>query len=210
MEGMSSMLNSDMGKQLVGGLSNEIGADQNKTAGLINMAMPVMMAALKKNASNPDTAGGLMNALSSDKHNGSILDNLGDLFSGGVNADILKDGAGILGHVFGDKQQNVMNALSEKSGLALDTISKSLMTLAPIALGFLGKQTRENNVSSPNDLGSMLGSMLGGQSGDNKNLITSLLDADGDGSVMDDVSDMFTEGKDKGGFLGMLGSLFGK
>lgn len=210
MDGLMSLLNSDMGKQLVSGLSNEAGVDQNKAASLISMAMPLIMAGMKKKASNPQTAEGLLNAARSDRHDGSILDNLGGLFSGGVNADVLQDGAGILGHVFGAKEPEVKNALSERSGLDAGTISKTLMTLAPIALGLLGKQTRQNNISSPNDLSSLLGSMLGGQPGQNKDMITSLLDADGDGSVLDDVSDMLTGGKSKGGIAGMLGSLFGK
>ena len=51
----------------------------------------------------------------------------------------------------------------------------------------------------------MLGGMLSGQTSQNQDLITSLIDADGDGSVLDDISDMLSgSGKKKGGLAGML------
>ena len=60
-------------------------------------------------------------------------------------------------------------------------------------------------------LGSLLGSTLGGQPEQNQSLITSLLDADGDGSILDDVAGMVMgSNQKKSGLGGMLGSLFGK
>jgi hypothetical protein len=174
------------------------------------MALPLLMGAMKKNASSPEGAQGLMNALSS-KHNGSILDDLGGLFGGGVDAGVLNDGAGILGHVLGSRQPAVETALSQKSGMDADTIASILKIAAPIILGYLGKQRAQNNISDADGLTSLLGSMLGGQPQGNQSLITSLIDADGDGSVLDDVADMMMGGsKKKSGLGGMLGGLFGK
>ena len=82
---------------------------------------------------------------------------------------------------------------------------------APVLLGLLGKQKRENNIDNGNDLSSLLGSFLGGQPQENQSLIASLIDQDGDGSVLDDVADMVLGSKKKsGGLGGMLGGLFGK
>ncbi|MFT5942850.1 MAG: putative ABC-type sugar transport system permease subunit [Sediminicola sp.] len=78
-------------------------------------------------------------------------------------------------------------------------------------MGFLGKQKSQNNLNDANGLSSLLGSMLGGQPQHNQNLITSLLDSDGDGSVLDDVADIVLGNtKKKGGLGGILGGLFGK
>ena len=53
--------------------------------------------------------------------------------------------------------------------------------------------------------------MLGGQPQQNQSLITTLLDADGDGSILDDVAGMVMGGgKKKSGIGGLLGGLFGK
>ncbi len=147
-----------------------------------------------------------MNAINS-KHDGSILDNLGSFFGGGVDQSAISDGAGILGHLLGGNQANVENTLSSKTGIDAGTVSQILKMAAPLILGYLGKQTKENNISGSNDMSSLLGSMLGGQSQQNQNLITSLIDSDGDGSVLDDVADMVIgSNKKKGGLGGMLGS----
>ena len=87
-----------------------------------------------------------------------------------------------------------------------------LKIAAPIIMGFLGRQRAQNDISSGADLNTLLGSLLGGQPRQNQDLITSLIDSDGDGSVLDDVSDIVlgsSSGK-QGGLGGLLGGLFGK
>ncbi len=210
MSGLLDLLSGPMGKQLISGVAGQTGQPEDKTADVLSMAMPLLLGAMKKNTSDPKNAAGLMNALSS-KHNGSILDNLGGLFQGGVNNDVINDGAGILGHVLGNKQATVENAISQKSGVDAGSVAQILKIAAPIVMGFLGRQKAQGNVSDANGLSSLLGSMLGGQPQQNQSLITSLLDADGDGSVLDDVAGMVLGSKEKkGGLGGMLGSLFGK
>ncbi|MDG1573004.1 DUF937 domain-containing protein [Robiginitalea sp. M366] len=212
MSGILDLMSSPMGQQLIRGVSQETGQPEDQTANLLSMAMPLLMGAMKKNASTPEGAAGLMNALSS-KHSGGILDDLGGLFSGGVDASVMKDGAGILGHVLGSRQPAVENALSQKSGMDPSAIANILKIAAPIVMGFLGRQRAQTNVSDANGLTSLLGSMLGGQPQANQSLITSLIDTDGDGSVLDDVADMVlgsSSKKKSSGLGGLLGGLFGK
>jgi len=210
MSGLLDLLNSPMGKQLISGVAGQTGQPENKTADVLSMAMPLLLGAMKKNVSSPQGAEGLMSALSS-KHDGSILDNLGGLFGGGVDDSVMNDGAGILGHVFGGKQPQVENALSQKSGIDAGSIANILKIAAPIVMGFLGKQKAQSNVSDASGMNSLLGGLLGGQPQQNQSLITTLLDADGDGSILDDVAGMVMGGgKKKGGLGGLLGGLFGK
>ena len=210
MSGLIDLLNSPVGKQLISGVAGQTGQTEDKTADVLSMAMPLLLGAMKKNAADPQSAAGLMNALTS-KHNGSILDNLGGLFQGGVATEVLDDGAGILGHILGNKQPAIENALSKQSGIDAGSIAQILKIAAPIIMGYLGRQQAQSNVGNANELSSLLGSMLGGQPKQNQNLITSLIDADGDGSVLDDVAGMVLGSKQKkGGIGGMLGGLFGK
>ena len=210
MSGLLDLLNSPMGKQLISGVAGQTGQPEGKTSDVLSMAMPLLLGAMKKNVSSPEGAAGLMSALSG-KHNGGILDNLGDLFGGGVDDSVMQDGAGILGHVFGNKQPQVENALSQKSGLDAGSIAQILKIAAPIVMGYIGKQTAQSNVSDSSGLNALLGSMLGGQPQENQSLITTLLDADGDGSILDDVAGMVMgSNKQKGGLAGLLGGLFGK
>lgn len=211
MSGLSDLLNSDIGKQLIQGVARETRQSEAQTSSVLDMALPVLMGAMKKNASKPEGAQGLMNALTT-KHSGGILDDLGGLFGGGVDEAVKKDGAGILGHVLGNKQASVESALSQRSGLDPAAIADMLKIAAPVVMGFLGRQSSKSGVSDSHGMNAVLGNLLGGQSTENQSLITSLLDTDGDGSVLDDVADMFLGNNDqkKGGIGGMLGGLFGK
>ncbi|VAW17308.1 FIG00652714: hypothetical protein [hydrothermal vent metagenome] len=210
MSGLLDLLGSPMGKQLISGIAGQTGQSANSTGSVLSMALPLLMGAMKRNASTPQGAQGLMSALSG-KHDGGILDNLGGLFGGGVDQSVMDDGSGILGHILGGKQNQVQNSLSQKSGMDIGSIGTILKVAAPLIMGYLGKQSRQQNVTDSSGLGNMLGGMLGGSDGGAKqqSLIESFLDSDGDGSILDDVAAMALGGK-SGGLGGLLGGLFGK
>ena len=211
MAGILDLLNSDLGKTIISGVSGQTGQPQEKTQDLLTMAMPVLMQAMRRNASTPQGAEGLLGALN-NKHDGSILDNLGGLFSGGVDNSVMEDGGKILGHVLGGRQQNVQMALSQKSGIDAGNVAQILKVAAPILMGVLGKQQRQAQVSDQSGLEGLLGGLLKGNSPQQEqSFLESILDADGDGSVIDDVAGMVLGGnKKKGGLGGLLGGLFGK
>ena len=106
-----NLLGGDLGKSLIEGLSSQTGQSKSNTSNLLNMAMPVLMQAMQRNAATPKGVSGHLRALTG-KDDGSILDNLGTIFSGSNSSAIEQDGGKILGHVFGNRQQNVQNALS--------------------------------------------------------------------------------------------------
>jgi len=208
MSGLLDLLSSPMGKQIISGVSGSTGQSESATGNLLSMAMPVLMGAMKKNVQTPEGAAGLMGALAG-KHNGGILDNLGGLFNGGVDESVQQEGAGILGHLLGGNQANVENALSQKSGMDSGAVGQVLKIAAPILMGVIGKQTQQAGISDSNGMNALLGGMLGGQPKENQSLISSLLDSDGDGSILDDIAGMALGGK-AGGIGGLLGGLFGK
>jgi len=211
MSGILELFNTPMGEELLKGVARETGQPKNKTADVLGMALPLLMGAMKKNVQSPQGAEGLLNALSS-QHTGSILDDLSGLFGGGVDSSIKEDGAGILGHILGSRQPVVENELSNRSGISPAVIADMLKIAAPVIMGMLGRQRAQSNISSGSDLNTMLGSLLGGQPRQNQDLITSLIDSDGDGSVLDDVSDIVLGGGSgkQGGLGDILGGLFGK
>lgn len=210
MSGILDILNSDLGKTIVSGVSGQTNQPEEKTQDVLTMAMPVLMAAMKRNASTPQGAAGLMKALKTS-HDGSILDGLGDLFKGGVDSNVLNDGEKILGHVLGPKQQHIEDALSQKSGIDASSVAQILKVAAPIVMGLLGNQAKQKNVTDQNGLEGLLGGLLSGGSGQHdQSFLESMLDANGDGSVIDDVSDMVLGGSKKKSVLGgLLGGLFG-
>ncbi|MCI2228130.1 DUF937 domain-containing protein [Polaribacter sp. MSW13] len=213
MAGILDLLNSDLGKQIISGVSGSTGNDESKTSSVLTMALPVLMKSMERNASTAEGAEGLMGALNG-KHDGSILDNLSGLFGGGVDDSVKQDGAGILSHILGNKQQGVEQVISQKSGLDAGSVGNILKIAAPILMGVLGKQKKEQNVSNSGDLTGLLGGLLGGNDTKNEqSFLEKILDADGDGSIIDDVAGMVLGGDKKssnGGLGGLLGGLFGK
>tara|TARA_R110002012_G_scaffold81945_2_gene207373 strand:- start:54053 stop:54691 length:639 start_codon:yes stop_codon:yes gene_type:complete len=212
MAGILDLLNSDMGKTIISGVAGQSNQSESKTQDVLTMALPVLIQAMKRNAASPQGADGLMGALSNGNHDGSILDNLGGLFSGGVDDAVVNDGDKILNHVLGSKKANVENAIGARAGIDSGSVTQILKMAAPILMGVLGKQSREQNVSNSSGIESMLGGLLGGNSPQQEqSFLESILDADGDGNIIDDVADMvLNSGKKKGGLGGLLGSFFGK
>src|SRR5690606_19090522 len=211
MASILDLLSSDLGKQLISGASAQTGQSEDKTANVLSMALPVILGAMQRNAATPQGAQSLNNALNDNRHDGSILDQLGGLLGGGsTDSNLLNDGAGILKHVLGGNQQKVEQNISKTSGVDAGSVAQIIKMAAPILMSVLGSQKRKDNVGE-SGIGDLLGSVLGKNTNHDQSLLTTLLDADGDGSVIDDVAGMVMGGnKKKGGIGGLLGSLFGK
>lgn len=209
---MLDLLNSDLGKQMIGGISQETNQPTDKTASVLAMAMPILLGAMKRNVTTENGASNLLYALN-NKHDGGILDNFSGLFRGGVDEHVKQDGIGILGHILGGSQDNAIQAISKKSGIDTKGIMQILAVAAPIILGYLGKQKQSSNVNSQSGLGDLLDGLMGGgkKQPEQQSLIESLLDGNNDGSVIDDIAGMVLGGGGKKGGLGdLLGGFFGK
>ncbi len=192
----SSLIQGAIGQQVVSSAASQLGIDPKQAQTAVSSAVPFLLTALGKNAQGGG-AEGISNAL--NQHNGSLLDNLGGFLSQGGNQ---QDGLGILGHVLGNKQQNVEQAISQESGLNTQQVVKILAMVAPIVMAYLGKQKNEQNLDA-NGLTGLLGGLMGGKTAANGISLggfESLLDQDGDGKV--DSSDLMGLGsKLLGGFL---------
>jgi len=181
--------------QDLGQLAEQVGGNEGQVKNGVMAALPAMLTALSKNTGTEKGAQELNNVLEK-KHDGSILDNL----SGYLSNPDLKDGAGILNHLFGNQTSNVANAVSQSSGLDSNGSMKMLQMLAPILMGMLGQQKKQNNLDAEGigNLTSMLASNFGSEAGASgiMEAVTNLLDANKDGNVMDDI-------------MGMVGKFFG-
>jgi hypothetical protein len=158
----------------------------------ISAALPLLLGALARNASTPDGARQLHDALARD-HDGSRLDRLPD-------PDATRpEGDAILRHVLGDRRGLAEQGIAKASGLDLAKVGPLLAMLAPVVMGALGK-TRNERGLDPQDLSVLLGSerdAIGAASPGMMGALSQLLDRDRDGSVVDDLG-------------GMLGGLFGR
>ena len=181
--------------QDLGKLAEQVGGNEGQVKNGVMAALPAMLTALSKNTGTEKGAQELSNALET-KHDGSILNNL----SGYLSNPDLKDGAGILNHLFGSQTSNVANAVSQSSGLDTNGSMKMLQMLAPVLMGMLGQQKKQNNLDAKGlgNLTSMLASNFGSEAGASgiMDVVTNLLDANKDGNVMDDI-------------MGIVGKFFG-
>lgn len=175
-------------------MGDAIGADSATTNSAVATALPVLVAALAKNASNPGGATALAGALERD-HTGGGLGDIASMMTGAQGGMAEK----MLGHILGGGQPAVAQSLGAATGLDSGRTTKLLMMLAPLVLAYLGRQKKEQGLDA-GGLGTMLGSerdRLKTQGGGAMGGLLSMLDRDGDGSVVDDVG-------------GMVGKMFGR
>jgi hypothetical protein len=174
-------------------LSQQIGADPDSTSNAVQAALPMLLGGMARNTQSEGGARSLLGALDRD-HDGSVLDDVAGFLGQGGNGT----GDGILGHIFGSNRPNVENGISQASGLNLSQVAQLLPLLAPIVMGALGKTQRQQSL----DAGALAG-LLGQQNQQAMStsplfgVLSQVLDANHDGSMMDDVA-------------GMLGGLLGK
>lgn len=204
MASILDLLNTQMGEELVKKASSKTSEDKGKVTSALGMALPLILGAMKRNTKDPEGAENLDKALQSEKHNGDVLNNLEE-----KDADELTgEGSKILNHVLGSRQSGISKTIAGALNMDETSVNKILEMAAPVIMGLLGQQKRKDNVGA-SGLSGLLGSVMGSNSSHDQSLVETLLDADGDGSVIDDVAGMVLGGKKgkKGGSLlgGMLG-----
>ena len=143
---LPDLLGPQQGSEAVDQISQTVGADQSMVNSAIQMALPILITGLQRNASTPTGAESLNTALEQDHSGGGILGNLGgltDMIFGGGQATPAPppqaDAGGILGHILGNKQGQVAEEVSNRTGLNMGQVAQILMFLAPIVMSYLGQ-----------------------------------------------------------------------
>ncbi|MEL7490352.1 MAG: DUF937 domain-containing protein [Pseudomonadota bacterium] len=184
--------------QMAQSAAQKTGLSEGMVAKLAPMAMGAIMNGLKTNASNPQGAQALASAL--DRHDGGLLNNIGNL----ANDDTMADGQKILGHVFGGRQAVAEQELAKAAGgLDQGQVNALLAMAAPAVLGALGRAKREQNldVSALAGLVTEEGQRAQKAAPAEMSGFMKMLDSDGDGNLNNEAMGI---GKK------LLGGLFGK
>ena len=189
---------------LVDQISNQFGInDRNQAESAVEGGFTTLLNAISKNVATPSGAAGLAGALDRD-HDGSIIDDIAGFLGGSRQAENTKmmNGAGILKHLLGSQQNQVIEMLGRTTGMHKSQAGQMLMSLAPVVMGMLGRQKRMNNLDQKSmaDLITRGTQNFNRQSPTNTSLITKILDKDGDGSAMDEILSM--------GAKALFGSIF--
>jgi len=181
---------SSMGPEVAKKLGSSLNVDQGTIQKIIPILAPMILSGLKN---QKDNFGGeqRIDHILNKYGSADVLQNLDQLFSNKMN-DPKADPK--LGGLLGDAGTQAANLISKNFNLDSSTAMKLIPMLAPVILGFLTNKRDSQGA---------------GSSG-----IASLLDQNGDGSILDDVAGFVLNqvtGQKSGNLLtNLLGSLFGK
>lgn len=144
----------------------------------VSQLLPALTGGIKSNMGTPEGLGSLMGALQNGDHT-RYLDKPEEL----VDQRAIDDGNNILGHILGSKDASraVAAQAAQNTGIDIDSLKKMLPMVAAMTMGGMSKQVQDQG-----SLGGMLSSLGGSDSGAG-DLLGKFLDADNDGSVMDDL-----------------------
>lgn len=184
-------LTDDLAAQLQGvpasQFAQQLGISQEQSSAAIGAALPLLMGALGKSASQPQGAQALLGALQKDHAGMDIGSVLGAVLGGAQSRQT--DGAGILGHIFGGSQPRAEAGIAQATGLGQGQASQLLKMLAPIVMAYLAKQMMSRGTAQGGGaqaLGGLLGQeqqQIRQEGGLGGGLLGAVLDQDGDGEL---------------------------
>ncbi len=172
-------------------LGRQFGLSSSQTEAAVAQLLPALLGGLRNNTQSDGGMDDLIGALTGGNHSRYVDD--GELFG---QPDMINEGNGILGHIFGSKDvsRQVADRASQNTGIGSDVLKKMLPIVASVVMGMLAKNAGGGGQSGGLGGGlleGMLGGGRGGSSGGGMaDILGSLLDADGDGSAMDDIIGM--------------------
>lgn len=163
-------------------LSNKTGSTNSAVAKALQAAGPIILSGLIQNTQTKPGQKALHSTLKKN-HDGSILKNLPDFLE---NAN-LQEGQKILSHIFEKQKKYAVDEVAQKSGLDTFQSGTLLAVLAPVIMGYLGKQVKDNKLDQE-ELSKVVAKA---NSGFNlKSVLSQFLDKNGNGSAVDDLLSM--------------------
>jgi hypothetical protein len=149
-------------------IAGQLGTSPDQARLAIEHALPLMVGGMAQNASTPQGAQELHNALG-DHAGQSLTDVLSSVLGGGAAPGIggtpasgMGDapasglGGGILSHIFGDKQSAANQGLGHVTGLGQNGAGALMAMLAPMIMAALANHVQRGGMNS-GQLGGMLG-----------------------------------------------------
>ena len=147
---LTDIMSSVLSNSSLNSVTGKTGVDSSDVAGILASALPSLLNGANDQASSASTAESFYEAVNS--HAAKDPED--------VDTD---EGAKIVSHLLGKKENTVMKEISKKTGVSTKNVALVLAAAAPIIMNLLGKQSSSQTSSS--GVASLLGSLLGGSSG---------------------------------------------
>ena len=167
-------------------LSNKAGTDENSAKSVLEIGLPMLLAAMSNKASKSEGSA-IISSLSQLGGNNPADDMASYLGGSG------SQGTDILSSILGSSLQPIQQAISKKTGLPASVVGQLLSMALPMLLGSLAKSSTKQNIAADD-----LSKLLGDQS---KMALSSSPEA---AVLMDE---LFAP-QERGGLMGMIKKLF--
>jgi len=188
------LLQQAQGGRGLGQLASELGLDEAQAGGLTDLLAPAIGSAANRQAQSGGL-GGLLGALRGEAQAGNFDD-----AATAASPQGQQQGRDFLTAILGgsDQADDLASEAATRTGVDIGTVQQFLPALAAMAQGGLQRQMPDTSIDSietgeaaeGGGLMGLVGGLMGGdqaQAGGAAGMLSQLLDADGDGSVMDDV-----------------------
>lgn len=174
--GILDMLLGSQNSDAITQLAKQLGVSEEQARAVVKEVTPALTRGMQHNTKDESGVEGLITALRTGNHS-RYMENPKVL---GTQENI-DDGNSILGHIFGSKEvsRNVAEHASQETGIASSLIKKALPIVATMVMASLGKSLFSGTASAST-----------GNEQPSGGLLSSLLDSDRDGSIIDDVLGM--------------------
>ena len=178
---LQKMLQEQVKEQLNKQLASKLGVSDSKAQDMIENSLPYLLGGLSKNAQSKEGAASLLEALKSGKHDEVDAEAL-------VEDPEAGEGAGILKHILGGKEEAAEAAIAKKAGTDPAQAKKTLMVMAPMLMAALGKVVKSDKLNA-DKLSEVVTDVTKNKDfgGAGMKLIMQMLDQDKDGDVKDDL-----------------------
>ena len=160
---LKSMLNDVLQNNVSQTIAEKTGLSVEQVNTAIAVGLPMILAGMAKNAQAKDGAASLDSALN-DHTDDPVAS---DPASAAVD-EKQSEGGKILDHVFGANTGDVVDTVAEKAGADRKSVLSALAVLAPIAIAYLARHKKEQNLDADGVADSLqktetpTGDMLGG------------------------------------------------
>lgn len=193
------LLQQAQGGQGLGQLAAQLGLDQGTADQLTQMLAPAIGSAAKQRVQQ----GGMESVLGAMRGEGQAQ--MFDDAAIAAGPDGQAQGMAFLEQIMGGRQEaeGLAQEAASRAGIDASTVSQFLPALAAMAQGGLQKQMPDSEIdgmmqgggASGGGLMGMVSGLMGGQKGGDQSgglaMLSKMLDADGDGSPLDDILGKF-------------------
>ena len=153
------LLQDQMGSSVVDQASKFLGESSTNTSSGIGALLPSILGGLMSKGNTESGASGILDMITKGNHDGGVLENLGNVFSGGSStSNFMNAGSLLTSSLFGgSKLGSVLDVVTKATGMRRSSSSSLMNLLAPIVMGMIGKQVKSGGLNASGLMNMLMG-----------------------------------------------------